>query len=84
MQTSGAARGMRVDGSVWRAFAIASSFGFLAAGLVAGGVVGGRWLDRVTHTSPLFTIVGLLSGLVVGGLVFLRQVARLGGGSDKP
>ena len=73
-----------MDGSVWRAFALASSFGILAAALVAGGVLGGRWLDRMTHTSPLFTVVGLVVGLVVGGLVFLRQVAGLSGGSDEP
>ena len=63
---------------------MASSFGILAAALVAGGVLGGRWLDRMAHTAPLFTVLGLLAGLVVGGLVFLRQVARLGGGSDGP
>ena len=72
-----------MDGSVWKALGLATTFGLTAALLVAAGVVGGRWLDGVTHTSPLFTILGLLIGLVVGGVIFIRQVSRILGGSDR-
>lgn len=29
------------------------------------GVVGGLWLDRKLHTSPILVIVGLLLGIIV-------------------
>lgn len=72
-----------MNGSVWKAFGLATSFGLTAALLVAGGVLGGRWLDAVAHTSPLFTIAGLLLGLAAGGVIFVRQVSRIFGGPER-
>lgn len=72
-----------VDGAQWQALALATGFGLTAALLVVAGVLGGRWLDGILHTSPVFTVVGLLLGLLLGGLVFLRQVARIFGGSGR-
>ncbi len=72
-----------MDGAVWKALALATGFGLTAALLAVGGILGGRWLDGVTHSSPLFTIVGLLIGLAAGVLVFLRQVARIFGGPGR-
>lgn len=69
--------------SVWKALALATSFGLLAAMLVAGGVLAGRWLDGRLHTSPLFTVAGLLLGLGTGALVFVRQVADILGGAER-
>ena len=76
-------RGAEMDGSVWRAITLASSFGVMAALLVAGGVLGGRWLDARMHTAPLFAVVGLFLGLALGGVSFLRQVSRIQGGPER-
>lgn len=62
---------------MWRAVAVATSFGFTLALLTVGGVLGGRWIDGHLHTAPLFTIIGLLLGLGVGFVGFVRQVIHL-------
>jgi F0F1-type ATP synthase assembly protein I len=69
------------NGQVWRALAVATSFGLTVALLTAAGVLGGRWLDQRAHTTPLFTIVGLFAGLGAGGVVFVREVGRILGDS---
>lgn len=75
--------GAAVGGQVWQALALATSFGLTAALLVAGGVVGGRWLDGRMGTTPLFAVVGLFLGLGIGGFIFIRQVNRILGGSGR-
>lgn len=72
-----------MDGSVWKALGLATSFGLTAALLVAAGVLGGRWVDRIVHSAPLFTIIGLLLGLVLGGVIFVRQVSQILGRSGR-
>ncbi len=72
-----------MGGQVWQALTLAMSFGLTAALLVAGGVVGGRWLDGRLGTTPLFAVVGLFLGLGIGGYVFIRQVTRILGGSGR-
>jgi ATP synthase protein I len=69
-----------LGGQVWQALALATSFGLTAALLVAGGVLGGQWLDGRLGTAPLFAVVGLFVGLAAGGYLFVRQVGRLLGG----
>jgi len=39
--------------------------GFIVAGAIILGIVGGRWLDDRFGSEPLWLIVGLLFGLVV-------------------
>lgn len=69
---------------VLRALAVALGFGLTAALLAAGGTLGGRWLDARTHTTPLFSILGLLAGLGAGFAMFVREVARvLGDGARR-
>lgn len=75
--------GAAVGGQVWQALALATSFGLTAALLVAGGVVGGRWVDGRLGTTPLFAVVGLFLGLGTGGYLFIRQVTRILGGSGR-
>ncbi len=65
------------NGQVWRALAVATSYGLTVALLAAVGVLGGRWLDRHMHTAPLFSAVGLFAGLGVGVVVFVREVGRI-------
>lgn len=72
-----------MGGQVWQALALATSFGLTAALLVAGGVVGGRWLDGRLGTTPLFAVVGLFLGLGAGGFIFVREVSRILGGSGR-
>lgn len=39
--------------------------GFVVAGSIILGVVGGHWLDSKLNSEPLWLIVGLLLGIVV-------------------
>ena len=46
-----------------RAAALAVQFGFVVGGMVASGVLLGRYLDDAFGTNPLMLLVGLLLGL---------------------
>ncbi len=35
--------------------------------------LGGRWLDKRFHTSPIFLILGLVLALVVAGIIVMRK-----------
>src|SRR6185437_6045053 len=49
-----------------QSLAVASQFGLSLAVAVALGLVGGQWLDGQTHTGLLFTLIGVLTGLILG------------------
>jgi F0F1-type ATP synthase assembly protein I len=58
-------------------------------GSLVGGLVIGLLVDRGTHTTPVFTLVGLGVGMVCGGLVgyvrvrgFLKDGEGDGGGTS--
>jgi F0F1-type ATP synthase assembly protein I len=44
---------------------------------VAGGIIGGVWLDRKLETSIVFTLVGLFLGLGVAFLGTYRMISPL-------
>lgn len=48
--------------------------GWFFAVCIIGGVVGGVFLDRVTDTAPLLTMLGLALGLVVAGFGGYRML----------
>jgi len=39
--------------------------GFFVAGCILLGVVGGQWLDNKLNTEHIWTLIGLLLGLVI-------------------
>jgi F0F1-type ATP synthase assembly protein I len=47
--------------------------GILVAGVV-GGLVIGLLVDRVAGTSPLWTLVGIALGILLGAAAFVRRV----------
>jgi F0F1-type ATP synthase assembly protein I len=49
-----------------QSLAVASQFGVSLAIGVGLGLVAGQWLDRVAHSAPLFTLIGVLAGLILG------------------
>ena len=54
-----------------------AGIGWYFALSIAGGIVGGVLLDRWLDTTPLFTLLGLLVGLVAafwGGYLLLMEV----------
>ena len=44
---------------------------------IAGGIIGGVWLDRKLETSIVFTLVGLFLGLAVAFLGTYRMISPL-------
>jgi len=58
-----------------QSLAVASQFGLSLAVAVALGLVGGQWLDGQAHTGLLFTLIGVLVGLILGvsGIVALYR-----------
>ncbi|MSQ40252.1 MAG: AtpZ/AtpI family protein [Dehalococcoidia bacterium] len=49
---------------------------------IVGGVAGGLWLDRRVGTVPLFTLLGLLLGVVLAFYGMYRMVRTLLGDHD--
>jgi F0F1-type ATP synthase assembly protein I len=58
-------------------FLALAGLGISIALCVAGGLLLGVYLDDKTHDSPLFALVGLLVGVVIGvGLAYV-EIKRL-------
>jgi ATP synthase protein I len=58
-----------------QSLAVASQFGVTLAIGVALGLLAGQWLDGQVHTGPLFTLAGVLIGLV-GGVTSMLALYR--------
>lgn len=55
---------------------LVTGLGFSAVGSLLVGVLGGLFLDRLLHTTPLFLIVGILLGIAAAALGVYRLVMR--------
>jgi len=64
----------------WRTAAILSGIGFLLAGSVVVGTVGGMWLDRHFHSEPWLTAFGAILGSAAGFIQMFRLVKLAGAG----
>ena len=65
--------------SVVQALAVASQFGITLAVSVVLGYFAGHWLDERLNTSPVFTLIGVLLGLVAAVLNTIRLYRALMG-----
>jgi hypothetical protein len=54
------------------------SVGMTFAVTVTGSLLGGLWLDRRWGTTPLFTLVGVVFGVGVGGFWFYQKIKPRG------
>ena len=73
--------------SVVQSLAVASYFGASLAVSVVLGVLAGRWLDDHLNTGYLFTLIGVLLGLVsatVSGVRLYRATLRKSGIGGPP
>lgn len=52
--------------SIWETMGVLSGMGFTIAIPIVAGAFGGHLLDGLTHTGPLFLLLGLLLGLIAG------------------
>jgi ATP synthase protein I len=55
---------------------LVTGLGFSAVGSLLVGILGGLFLDRMLHTTPLFLIVGILLGIAAAALGIYRLVIR--------
>jgi ATP synthase protein I len=55
---------------------LVTGLGFSAVGSLLVGVLGGLFLDRMLHTTPLFLIIGILLGIAAAALGVYRLVMR--------
>ena len=62
--------------TVWESLALMGQFGFIIAIPLALGAWGGNYLDGRTNHKPLFLLLGLLLGLIVGIYGAYRLFAR--------
>jgi F0F1-type ATP synthase assembly protein I len=60
-----------------QALAVASQFGILLAICVVLGYLAGHWLDDRLNTGIIFTLIGVLLGLVAAVLNTVRQYNAL-------
>ncbi|HZS79729.1 MAG TPA: AtpZ/AtpI family protein [Ktedonobacteraceae bacterium] len=63
--------------SVWDAMGLMLQLGLTIAVPLALGAFGGNYLDGLTNHKPLFLLLGLLLGLIVGIYGAYRLFARL-------
>jgi F0F1-type ATP synthase assembly protein I len=54
-----------------------AGIGLYLAGAVLLPLLGGVVLDSVLHTAPVFVLIGLLVGLVLGGIAIWLKVREL-------
>jgi ATP synthase protein I len=55
---------------------LVTGLGFSAVGSLLVGILGGLFLDRMVHTTPLFLIIGILLGIAAAALGVYRLVIR--------
>jgi F0F1-type ATP synthase assembly protein I len=65
--------------TTFQALAVASQFGITLAVSVVLGYFAGHWLDERLNTSPIFTLTGVLLGLVAAILNTVRLYRALMG-----
>jgi len=63
--------------TTFQALAVASQFGITLAVSVVLGFFAGQWLDDHLNTRPLFTLIGVLLGLVAAVLNTVRLYRAL-------
>jgi F0F1-type ATP synthase assembly protein I len=61
------------SGQILSTLALISQLGFIMVACVLGGYLGGRYLDGVLGTTPVLTILLLLSG-IGGGMVSIYRL----------
>ena len=58
--------------------------GWFVAGAIAGGTLGGVWLDGQFNTGPILTLIGLALGIVLAAGGLFRMLGAFGGrGTDR-
>ena len=70
------------NGDVLPTLAAVGQFGLIMAGSTAGGLLAGRYLDRLFGTNPVLTLLLTLVG-AVGGMVAVYRLA-MRAVSDRP
>ncbi|VBB08925.1 putative f0f1-atpase subunit ca2+/mg2+ transporter [Lucifera butyrica] len=53
-------------GQMFSALATAGSIGFIMAANVLVGLAAGHWTDKWLNTSPWFSVLGIVLGMVAG------------------
>lgn len=66
-----------------KAAALGTSMAMTLAGLVLGGFLLGRYLDTRWGTEPIFLLVFMLGGLVLGGVYIVAVLREFGKISDE-
>ena len=62
--------------SVWESLGTFGGMGFSIVIPIVLGVILGNYIDGITHTKPLFLLLGLLLGLIVGIYGVYRLLSR--------
>jgi len=63
---------VKLDRSTLQAWALASEVGCSIAIFLVGCIVGGAFLDRYLHSSPIFLLIGIFMGLALAGYNLYR------------
>ncbi len=69
--------------SLLKAIALGSSMATTIAGLVGGGFLLGRYLDRYWGTQPWLQLLFMLTGLVAGGINLVFTLKKFGTSKDE-
>jgi F0F1-type ATP synthase assembly protein I len=72
------------SGQILATLALISQLGFIMVACVLGGYLGGRYLDGVLGTTPVLTILLLLSGIGGGMVSVYRLVMKTIADDESP
>ena len=73
-----------VEPSLLVLFGRLAGIGWFVAGAIAGGTLGGVWLDGQFNTRPILTLMGLALGIAVAAGGLLRMLGTFGSrGTDR-
>ncbi len=61
----------------WLYLGLAGQIGYTVAVPLVVGVLGGVFIDRAAHTRPWFTIIGLVIGMVLSVMGFIRTIREV-------
>lgn len=76
-------RAKRTGSSVWRGFGLFGIVGWTLVVPTLLGAIAGRWLDRKYPQSFSWTLTGLITGLLLGGIMVWRWIRKEKGEIDK-
>lgn len=68
---------MTKNDSLWRLIGVAWQLGYSIALPLVFFALGGVFLDRFFHSSPLFFLIGVIAAIIVSTVIVIKKINEL-------